>query len=121
MVSLGAPLGNFASTSSDTFTLERPALVISPSAYNGRVGLALLCPITSQIKSFPFEVLLPAGLKVQGVVLSFCRSVVLSDQIKSLDWQIRRAELVDKVPAAVLEEAVAKDTRTSGTRGGRLT
>jgi mRNA interferase MazF len=79
---------------------KRPALVISPAAYNNRVGLALLCPITSQIKGYPFEVLLPAGLEVQGVVLS--------DQIKSLDWQIRRAELLDKVPAAVLEEAVAK-------------
>jgi mRNA interferase MazF len=79
---------------------KRPALVISPSAYNGRVGLALLCPITSQIKGYPFEVLLPTHLKVQGVVLT--------DQIKSLDWQIRRAELVDKAPAAVLEEAVAK-------------
>ena len=79
---------------------KRPALVISPAAYNGRVGLALLCPITSQVKGYPFEVVLPAGLTVQGVVLT--------DQIKSLDWQIRRAERVDRVPAAVLEEAVAK-------------
>jgi mRNA interferase MazF len=79
---------------------KRPALVISPSAYNGRVGLALLCPITSQVKGYPFEVILPAGSKVQGVVLT--------DQIRSLDWQIRRAEHVDRVPAAVLEETVAK-------------
>ena len=79
---------------------KRPALVISPSAYNGRVGLALLCPITSQMKGYPFEVQLPAGLKVQGVVLT--------DQIKSLDWRIRRAELVDEAPPSVLAEAVAK-------------
>jgi len=79
---------------------KRPALVLSPSAYNGRVGLALLCPITSQRKGYPFEVALPTGMKVQGVVLA--------DQIKSLDWRIRRAERADSVPHAVLDEAVAK-------------
>jgi mRNA interferase MazF len=79
---------------------KRPALVISPSSYNGRVGLALLCPITSQEKGYPFEVVLPAGLKVRGVVLA--------DQIKSLDWQIRRAERVERVPRDVLDDAVAK-------------
>jgi mRNA interferase MazF len=75
-------------------------LVLSPSAYNCRVGLALLCPIASQRKSYPFEVPLPAGLRVQGVVLA--------DQVKSLDWRFRRAERVDSVPHAVLEEAAAK-------------
>ncbi len=79
---------------------KRPALVLSPSAYNGRVGLALLCPITSQRKGYPFEVGLPGGLKIQGVVLA--------DQVKSLDWRFRRAERVDGVPHAVLDEAVAK-------------
>jgi mRNA interferase MazF len=79
---------------------KQPALVISPAAYNGRVGLALLCPITSQKKGYPFEVVLPAGFKVQGVVLA--------DQIKSLDWRARRAERAGNVPAAVLEEIVAK-------------
>ncbi len=59
----------------------RPALVISPRAYNRKVGLALLCPVTSQVKGYPFEVRLPAGLPVQGVVLS--------DQLKSLDWQAK--------------------------------
>lgn len=79
---------------------KRPALVISPSSYNGRVGLALLCPITSQEKGYPFEVALPAGQKIRGVVLA--------DQIKSLDWQVRRAERVERVPPEVLDEAVAK-------------
>jgi mRNA interferase MazF len=79
---------------------KRPALVLSPSAYNGRVGLALLCPITSQRKGYPFEVPLPAHLRVQGVVLA--------DQVKSLDWRLRCAERVDSVPHAVLDEAVAK-------------
>ena len=79
---------------------KRTALVLSPSAYNGRVGLALLCPITSQRKGYPFEVPLPTGLKVQGVVLA--------DQVKSLDWRFRRAERVDSVRHAVLDETVAK-------------
>jgi mRNA interferase MazF len=45
---------------------RRPALVLSPSAYNGRVGLALFCPITSQVKGYPFEVPLPAGSTISG-------------------------------------------------------
>src|SRR5215813_14686908 len=65
---------------------RRPALVLSPAAYNRRVGLALLCPITNQIKGYPFEVLIPQGLKVTGAVLS--------DQVKSLDWKARKAELI---------------------------
>jgi mRNA interferase MazF len=79
---------------------KRPALVLSPSAYNGRVGLAVLCPITSQQKGYPFEVALPGNLRIRGVVLA--------DQVKSLDWRFRHAERVDGVPPAVLEETVAK-------------
>ena len=79
---------------------RRPALVISPSVYNRRVGLALVCPVTSQVKGYPFEVVLPEGLKVQGAILS--------DQLKSLDWRVRRAEWACTVPSEVLEEAVAR-------------
>jgi mRNA interferase MazF len=78
----------------------RPALVISPASYNRKVGLALFCPVTSQIKGYPFEVLLPAGLNVQGAILS--------DQIKSLDWRVRRARFAGTVPAQVLEDAAAR-------------
>jgi mRNA interferase MazF len=78
---------------------RRPALVLSPAAYNARVGLFLLCPITNQKKGYPFEVELPAGLPVTGVALS--------DQVKSLDWRARNAERICSVPgetvAAVLE------------------
>ena len=69
---------------------RRPALVLSPGAYNGQVGLALFCPITNQIKGYPFEVAVPKGLAVSGVVLS--------DQVKSLDWKVRKAEFVCKLP-----------------------
>lgn len=79
---------------------HRPALVISPSSYNRRVGLAVCCPVTSQVKGYPFEVLLPNGLGVGGAVLS--------DQIKSLDWRVRRAKRVGSVPADVLQETLAK-------------
>ena len=69
---------------------RRPALVLSPASYNGRVGLALLCPITSQVKGYPFEVALPRGLSVKGVVLA--------DQVKNLDWRVRRAARICSVP-----------------------
>ena len=79
---------------------RRPALVLSPAAYNGKVGLALLCPITSQVKGYPFEVAVPAGLPVSGVVLA--------DQVKSLDWRARDAALAGKLPAGALEEVLQK-------------
>jgi len=79
---------------------RRPALVVSPSSYNGKVGLVVLCPITSQVKGYPFEVMIPSGLKVGGVVLS--------DQVKSLDWRIRRAEFICKLPPETLTEVIDK-------------
>ena len=79
---------------------RRPALVLSPAAYNGKVGLAILCPITSQTKAYPFEVLIPAGLKIGGAILS--------DQVKSLDWKVRQAEFVGKLPASTLDEVLQK-------------
>ncbi len=79
---------------------RRPAVVVSPAAYNSRVGFALLCPITTRIKGYPFEVLLPDGLKINGAVLS--------DQVKSLDWKIREAEFICRLPAATLDEVLNK-------------
>ncbi len=79
---------------------RRPALVLSPLAYNKRVGLALLCPITSQIKNYPFEVSIPEGMKIQGVVLS--------DQVKSLDWLARDAEFICKLPDDVTIDVLKK-------------
>src|SRR4051812_44260799 len=66
---------------------RRPALVLSPASYNGKVGLALMCPITSQVKGYPFEVAIPTGLAVAGVILA--------DQVKSLDWRVRKADRID--------------------------
>ncbi len=79
---------------------RRPALVLSPAAYNGKVGLAILCPITSQIKGYPFEVKIPNGLEVGGAILS--------DQVKSLDWKARKAEFCCKLPPAPFNEVVQK-------------
>lgn len=79
---------------------RRPAIVLSPTAYNNKVGLAILCPITNQIKGYPFEVILPKGLKINGVILS--------DQVKSLDWKTRRAEFCDKAPDYVIAEVFKK-------------
>jgi mRNA interferase MazF len=79
---------------------RRPAFVLSPASYNGKVGLAILCPITSQIKGYPFKVLIPDGLKISGAILS--------DQVKSLDWKVRQAELVCKLPSAIIDEVLQK-------------
>lgn len=75
---------------------RHPAVVLSPKSYNGKVGLALLCPITSQVKGYPFEVAIPEGLPVSGVILS--------DQVKSLDWKARKAEKACSLP----EESIKK-------------
>jgi mRNA interferase MazF len=79
---------------------RRPAVVISPQSYNGKVGLAIFCPITSQIKGYPFEVLIPAGLPVAGAILS--------DQVKSLDWRARHAELICTLPTETISEVLQK-------------
>ena len=79
---------------------RRPAIVLSPKSYNGKVGLALFCPVTNQIKGYPFETIIPSGLKVTGAVLS--------DQVKSLDWKIRDAKFYDKVPESVVLEIFKK-------------
>ncbi|MEE8117449.1 MAG: endoribonuclease MazF [Gemmatimonadales bacterium] len=79
---------------------RRPALVISPAAYNRKVGLALFCPITNRVKGYPYEVQLPDGLEVSGAVLS--------DQVKSLDWRSRKAKPICPAPEAVTGEVLAK-------------
>ena len=79
---------------------RRPAIILSPAAYNRKVGLAILCPITNQIKDFPFEVVIPKNLRVSGCVLS--------DQIKNLDWKSRRAELIARLPQSVTDEVLKK-------------
>ena len=79
---------------------RRPAVVISPQSYNSKVGLAIFCPVTGQIKGYPFEVLIPAGLPVAGAILS--------DQVKNLDWRARNAELICTLPAGTISEVLQK-------------
>jgi mRNA interferase MazF len=79
---------------------RRPALVLSSAAYNGKVGLVILCPITSQVKGYPFEVIIPDGLEISGAILS--------DQVKNLDWKVRKAEFGCKLPPATFNEVVQK-------------
>ena len=79
---------------------RRPALVISPKAYNQKVGLALFCPIVSQVKGYPFEVVIPKGVKVKGVVLC--------DQVKRLDWRVRNAGYITRSPDAVLNNVLQR-------------
>ena len=81
---------------------RRPALVVSPAAYNARVGLAIFCPLTRQVKGYPFGVAVPEGLPVEGVVLA--------DQVKCLDWRARTADFACSLPSettgAVLQRLV---------------
>ncbi|GMR24152.1 MAG: endoribonuclease MazF [Acidobacteriota bacterium] len=79
---------------------RRPAIVVSPAAYNRKVGLGLFCPITNRVKGYPYEVLLPDGLDVSGAVLS--------DQIKSLDWKARKATRICVAPTEITEDVLAK-------------
>lgn len=79
---------------------RRPALVVSPIEYNERVGLALMCPVTSRVKGYPFEVALPEDLEISGVVLA--------DQVKNLDWRVRQAEHACTVPQSVVAEVLGK-------------
>ena len=78
----------------------RPALVLSPSLYNKQAGLAICCPITSKIKGYPFEVAIPSGLPVHGVILS--------DHVKSLDWKARRARYIASLPPKAIADVLAR-------------
>ena len=79
---------------------RRPGVVLSPRSYNGKVGIAILCPISTKVKGYPFEVLVPAGLPIHGVVLS--------DHVKSLDWRARQASLLCRLPESAMDEVLRK-------------
>ena len=79
---------------------HRPALVLSPQSYNRKVGLAILCPLTTHLKGYPFEVRIPDGLKASGAVLS--------DQVKSMDWRARKASLLCSLPETTVRQVLNK-------------
>ena len=78
----------------------RPAMVLSPKSYNQKTSLAILCPITNKEKGYPFEVKLTQNVPVAGVILS--------DQIKSLDWEARNAKFICKLDIDVIDEVLGK-------------
>ena len=75
---------------------RRPALILSPRAYNAKARLAIACPITSQVKGYPFEVPLPLGGKIVGAVLA--------DHVKNLDWHVRQAVFEAKAPGDIVTD-----------------
>ena len=79
---------------------RRPALVLSPRGYHQRAPFAVVCPITSRVKGYPFEVVLPDGLAIAGAVLA--------DQVKSVDRHVRRIEVAGRVPESVVEQVNAR-------------
>lgn len=83
---------------------HRPAVVLSPSTYNGRTGLMLCCPMTTQLKGYPFEVAVAGKQK----------SAVLADQVRSLDWTVRKAKFKGKVSPPELAEVRRKATALIG-------
>jgi len=85
---------------------RRPAIVLSPRAYHQKTPFAVVCPITSTVKGYPFEVQLPPESPVSGAVLS--------DQIKSIDRHARKIEVIGQAPKGVMEEITAKLTALLG-------
>ncbi|MCX6143133.1 MAG: endoribonuclease MazF [Ignavibacteriales bacterium] len=79
---------------------KRPGIVLSPLAYNKAVGLMLCCPITSKEKGYPFEVRIPEGHQISGVVLS--------DHVRSLDWKTRHATFISRAPRELTEDVLDK-------------
>lgn len=79
---------------------RRPAIVLSPAYYNRKAGLALICPITNKSKGYPFEVVIPKGLKVTGVILA--------DQARNLDLVARNATPITKLPSTVTAQVLLK-------------
>ncbi len=75
---------------------RRPGIILSSFRYNQKVGLAVVCPITSQVKGYPFEVPIPEGFKIQGVILA--------DQMRCIDLKERNVELIFKIPPPTIEK-----------------
>jgi mRNA interferase MazF len=90
---------NFTPGSGHEQSGTRPAIVVSPSSYNSKTGLMIACPITSKVKNYPFEVAVN-GKRISGVVLS--------DQVKNLDWRTRMAEFIEKAPDSVIVDVQDK-------------
>jgi mRNA interferase MazF len=90
----------FAPQSENEQRGRKRALVLSPKSYNGKVGLALFYPFTSEIKRYPFEVKLPDASAVSGVVLS--------DQLKSVDWRSRKVKFIERAPSDVVAMVMAR-------------
>jgi mRNA interferase MazF len=78
----------------------RPVVVLSPEEYNQKTSLAVICPITNQQKGYPFEIEIPKGYPVQGVILA--------DHIKSLDWRTSGGDFICTLPSEVIDDVVAK-------------
>ena len=79
---------------------RRPALVLSPKAYHEKTNYAVVCPITSTVKGYPFETTLPTGLAISGAVLA--------DQVKSIDRKVRNLEIADQAPPDILNDVLSK-------------
>lgn len=78
----------------------RPAIVLSPQSFNNIMHLAIVCPVTKQIKGYPFEVKLPKGLEIEGAILT--------DHVKSIDWKSRNMKIITKAPDEVTDTCIKR-------------
>jgi mRNA interferase MazF len=81
-------------------TGRRPGIVLSPKSFNLATGFVIVCPITNREKGYPFEVILPVGFQIEGVILA--------DQVKSLDWHSRNIDIKDRAPQIIIDEILDK-------------
>lgn len=79
---------------------RRPAIILSPERFNVHTDFVSVCPITNQSKGYPYEVTIPDGLGISGVILT--------DQIKNLDWKARKIEIIDEVSSEIVQDCLAK-------------
>ena len=91
---------NFEPQAGHEIMKPRPALILSPRVYNKKASLAVMCPITSTIRNDSFEVRLPPRMKTTGVILA--------DQVRSLDWNARKARFIEHTPAEIVDDALSK-------------
>lgn len=91
---------NFTPQSGHEQAGHRPALVLSPKSYNQRTGLMVCCPVTTQVKGYPFEVVVTDNPDVSGAVLA--------DQMKSVDWQARRVSFKGRVDNETLRQVLGR-------------
>ncbi len=97
---------NFSPSAGHEMADRHYAIVLSPTAYNRKTGMAIVCAITSRVRGGPFEVAVPAGLLPDKKLLGKVESVIVADAVRQVDYRERELEFVIEAPAAILDKVV---------------